>query len=289
MLRRSAVVLIAVCALVGAGCESGSQGPSTSVVVTRDFGTSTIAKAESVEATAGLTVLRQLETNHKIETAYGGRYVKSIDGVAEDGDSSWLFYVDGVESKMGATSIRLKPGAVVQWDIHPWQTVRGGGAIVGAYPKPLKARGVRLICAPRGSQACRIAREGLTKHGIVVDSKSPVKLIVGPWKYIDGYDDVPDLTADGESNGAYAEFDDSGSKMTTVSPDGSSSQPIEGGGLLAAFAPTNNPVWIVTGTDEKNVEAAAKLLDDGESRLKDKFAFAIVGGKPIPLPEGAGQ
>lgn len=275
---------------MGAGCDSGSEGPDTTVVVTRDFGASTISKQESVATTAGLTVLRQLETGHKVETAYGGRYVTSIDGAKEDGDSSWLFYVDGVESKMGATSIRLKPTSHVQWDLHPWQSVRGGGAIVGAYPLPLKNRGVRLICAPRGSQACKVAREGLVKSGIVVDSKSPVRMIVGPWSYIDGYDGVPNLTGAGDDNGAYAQFSDDGSKLTTVSGDGSKAQTIgAGAGLLAAFAESADPVWIVTGTDAAGVEDAAKLLDGGEQKLRNRFAFATGGGKSIPLPEGAGE
>lgn len=287
---RVAAALLAACALSGAGCGSEAQGPSTSVVVTRDFGASTVAKEASVSSTSGLTVLRQLETGNKVETAYGGRYVSSIDGVKEDGDSSWLFYVDGVESKLGATSVRLKPSQQVQWDFHPWQTVRGGGAIVGAFPQPFKTRGARLICAPRGSEACGIAKQGLVKAGIVVDSKSPVKVIVGTWSYIDGYDGVPDLTADAEENGAYAAFSDDGSKLTTVSADGANAQTIaKGAGLLAAFAETNDPVWILTGTDATGVESAANLLGEGAATLKHRFAFATKGDKAIPLPEGDGE
>lgn len=287
---RAAAVLLAACAVIGAGCGSSTDGPSTSVVVTRDFGASTVSKSEAVPATAGLTVLRQLETGHKVETAYGGRYVKTIDGVSEDGDSSWLFYVDGIESKVGATSIRLKPSQQVQWDFHPWQLVKGGGAIVGAYPQPLKTRGVQLICEPRSSKACEVAREGLVKSGVVVESKSPVRVIVGPWNYLVGRDGVPDLTSDGDQNGAFAQFSKDGSKLTTVSPDGSNAQTYEkGAGLIAAFAETNDPVWIVTGTDEAGVETAAKLFEDGETKLKNRFAVLADSEGVVPLPEGAGQ
>lgn len=290
MKLRVSVALLAVCALVGAGCESGADGPATSLVVTRDFGGATVSPAESVKTTPGLTVLRQLEGTHKIETKYNGRYVSAIDGVKEDGDSSWLFYVDGIESRTGATGVRLKPGQRVQWDFHAWQTVRGGGAIVGAYPAPLKLRGVRLICAPRGSKACAVAREGLVKAGVVVDRRSPVKMVVGPWSYIDGYDGVPNLTEDGESNGAYAQFNDAGTKLTTVSGDGAAAQSFKGGaGLLAAFAKSSNPVWIVTGTDAAGVESAAKLLDAGGAKLKNRFALAVSDGDTIALPEGSGE
>src|SRR6478609_4869148 len=105
MTRTLAASLLAACALIGAGCgSSGSTGPVTSVTVTRDFGASVIAQAKTVDSTPGLTALRQLETVHKVTTSYGGRYVKSINGTTEDSDSSWLFYVNGIESKVGATS-----------------------------------------------------------------------------------------------------------------------------------------------------------------------------------------
>jgi hypothetical protein len=290
-MRAFASILIAACAVVGAGCGgSSATGPATSVTVTRDFGAAVVAKTEAVESTSGLTALRQLETVHKSTTAYGGRYVKSINGTTEDGDSSWLFYVDGVESNQGATAVRLKPGQVVQWDFHAWQTIRTGGAIVGAYPLPLKTRGVRLICAPKKSSACTAAREGLTASGIVVAKSGPDRVVVGEWKYIEGFDGVRDLTRSGESNGAYAQFSKDGDTLTPFSADGSEGRPIkEKGGLLAPFADAQGVVWVVSGTDEEGVERAAQLLDSGGPQLKNRFALAVGPAGPTALPEGAGE
>lgn len=291
MTRLTTVLLLAACAVSGVGCGgSSTSGPATSLAITRDFGAAEVVEAETVKATTGLTALRQLETLHDVTTAYGGRYVKSINGTTEDDDSSWLFYVDGVESDQGATSIRLKSGQVVQWDFHAWQSVRTGGAIVGAYPLPLKKRGVRLICAPPKSPACSSARAALTASGISVSSRAPDRVIVGAWNNIEGFNGVRDLTKSGESNGAFAQFSADGQTLTTFSADGSEGKTIKKqGGLLAAFADAQGVVWLATGTDSDGVSSAAELLDAGGRELKNRFAMAVAPVGPIALPEGAGQ
>ncbi len=287
-IRPAALALTAVCALVGAGCGADESGPDTSVVVTRDFGAQVVAQREQVPLSAGLTVMRQLQKVHETETSYGGRYVDSIGGVKEDGDSSWLMYVDGVETDLGATSIRLKAGQNVQWDFHAWQTIRTGGAIVGAYPEPLKSRGARVICAPRRSAACARTRAALKIAGVPTGGADPVRVVVGPWQDIQGFDGVPDLTTSGETNGAFAEFSSDGSKLTPYSADGSSGKPLKrSAGLLAAFSEGRSLSWVVTGTDAAGVEEASALLDRPK-KLQLRFGFAVSRKGATALPEGAG-
>jgi hypothetical protein len=53
--------------------------------------------------------------------------------------------------------------------------------------------------------------------------------------------------------------------------------------LVAATATGDQaPTWIVTGTDDVGVAAAAAAID--EDRLKDRFALAIEAGRGIDLP-----
>ena len=42
------------------------------------------------------------------------------------------------------------------------------------------------------------------------------------------------------------------------------------------------PAWIVAGTDEVGVDAAAAALN--ETRLRDHFAVAIEKGRELPVP-----
>lgn len=288
MTRRATLALLAACAVTGAGCGSGADGPSTSVVVTRDFGAQVVAQQESVEATKGLTAMRQLQGVHKVTTSYGGRYIDSINGVKEDGDSSWLIYVDGIELTKGAASTRLSGGQHVQWDFHAWQTIRTGGAIVGAYPQPLKQRGVRLICAPERSKACGVARRGLAAAGITISGAGPARVVVGAWSDIEGFDGVPDLTSDGETNGAYAQFSKDGSRLTPFSADGSPGSALKSGaGLLAPFAAAGDVTWVVSGTDDAGVQRAAGLLGAGRAKLRHRFTMIVGADATRPLPEGA--
>jgi hypothetical protein len=56
-----------------------------------------------------------------------------------------------------------------------------------------------------------------------------------------------------------------------------------GAGLVAATSVERQaPTWIVTGTDDVGVAAAAAALTD--ERLERHFALAIDAGHDIPLP-----
>lgn len=256
--------------------------------MTQDYGAAVIEQTQSVKATNGLTALRQLQAVHEVATSYGGRYVKSIGSTGEDDDSSWLYYVDGIEAQVGAASTRLKPGQAVQWDFHAWQNVRTSGAIVGAYPLPLKNRGVKLVCAPR--PLCGPIRKDLAAAGIAVDPRAKNRIVVGAWKDIEGFDGVPDLTTPGDSNGAFARFTADGQTLIPYAADGSPQKGlINSSGLLAAFANPDGVVWVATGTDEDASRSAARLFGPEKAKLKNHFAMAIDNGREHALPLGAGR
>jgi hypothetical protein len=257
--------------------------------VTRDFGSAVVAAPEPVAITAGLTAMRQLQRTQRTTTSYGGRYVTSIGELREDADSSWLYYVDGVEAPRGASSVRLRTGQQVQWDFHAWQTIRTGGAIVGAFPRPLSSHGVRVICQPRRSVACANVRSALRAAGIPSVRSAQARIVVGRWRDIEGLDGVPDLTTDGDANGAYAEFSSDGRRLTPFSADGSSGRVIDrAAGLLVAFAADSAVTWLVTGNDRRGVVDAAALLRRPEL-LRHRFGMLTADGVGRPLPEGIGR
>lgn len=291
--KLTSLLVLATCAVFGAGCGAGGSQPTgaadTTLTITRDFGAQTVTASGPVPLTAGLTAMRQLQAQTKTKTSFGGRYVESIGDLKEDADSAWLIYVNGIELDRGAAATRLQAGDAVQWDFHAWQLMRTGGAIVGAYPKPLKASGVRLVCAPATGAPCKLARKNLLAAGIAENNKSSSRVIVGSWNDIEGFDEVPDLTQPAESNGAYAEFTKDGQTLALATGDGSQARALaRGGGLLAAFAQTpKSVVWLVTGTDTAGVKAAARLLAEPQ-RLRSRFALATRGNQPIPLPVDEG-
>ena len=104
--------------------------------MTRDRG------AEVLVTTAvptGVTAIQALRSAADVDTSYGGRFVRTIEGVAGDADSKrdWFFFVNGIEADRGAAEYRLRPGDVLWWDYRSWagEDMREP-VVVGAFPEP---------------------------------------------------------------------------------------------------------------------------------------------------------
>src|SRR5262245_21134584 len=132
-------LLLAALAAAGCGLGPGEEVGSVELTVTRDFGTVPMVE-ESIEANESDTVMRLLEGAAEIKTRYGGGYVASIDGVAEDVRGGrpydWFFFVDGIESPIGAADYVIEGGERIWWDYRDWLATNHVPAIVGSWPAP---------------------------------------------------------------------------------------------------------------------------------------------------------
>jgi hypothetical protein len=124
--------LLALLALLAAGCGSQAKGKAT-VWVTRDRGS---VVALDARVPAGLTAMQGLERVAKVSTRYGGRYVRTVNGVSEHGRSSWFYYVNGYLADRSASEYRLRPGDVEWWDFRSWADPAQDPVVVGAFPEP---------------------------------------------------------------------------------------------------------------------------------------------------------
>jgi len=133
-MRRLVVLLCLVAAL--AGCGGSDAGGEATLWVTRDRGAEVLATAS---VPAGVTAMRALRSEADVETSYGGRFVRSIEGIAGDAGAKrdWFFFVNGVEADRGAAEYRLRPGDVLWWDYRSWagEDMREP-VVVGAFPEP---------------------------------------------------------------------------------------------------------------------------------------------------------
>jgi hypothetical protein len=128
--RRAA--LLALLAVLAAGCGSEAKGKAT-VWVTRDRGSVVVV---NTTVPAGLTAMQGLERAAKVSTRYGGRYVRSVNGISEHGRSSWFYYVNGYLADRSAAEYRLRPGDVEWWDYRSWTDPAQDPVVVGAFPEP---------------------------------------------------------------------------------------------------------------------------------------------------------
>jgi hypothetical protein len=304
--RRLVPLLAALVALAAAGCGFGA-GESTgdvTLTVTRDFGGEALHEGGDQEkASEGDTVMRLLERTYDVKTRFGGGFVQTIDGVSggrENGRrADWFYYVNGIEAPVGAAERRVSAGEDVWWDHHEWNAAQRVPAVVGSFPEPFlsgqegKRFPVRLVCPGDDERSCDEVETRLTDAGVKAPSravleqsggKEVLRVIVGRWADIRRDAVVRSLERGPAASGVFARPDTAGDSIALLDSDGKTVRTLGGGsGLVAATSvEAQAPTWIVTGTDEVGVAAAAAALTD--DRLKQHFALAIDDGHDVSLP-----
>ena len=172
--------------------------------MTRDYGVRGAASDETeTDPAESETVIRFLDREADITTRYGGGFVQSIDGLAgaESGGRryDWFFYVNGIESPVGAAEVRVHGGDRIWWDYRDWTGAMRVPAVVGSWPEPFAAgsasgdgRPVPVECLA-GGRACGTAADRLAAAGVdasversgegaLAGTPGPaLRLLVGPW------------------------------------------------------------------------------------------------------------
>jgi len=116
-----------------AGCGSQTKSGLAVVWVTRDRGAQVLHVAK---VPAGLSAIQGLERVAKVKTRYGGRYVRSVDGVSEQGQRAWFYYVNGYLADRSGSDYLLHAGDVEWWDFRSWKDPAQDPLVVGAFPQP---------------------------------------------------------------------------------------------------------------------------------------------------------
>jgi hypothetical protein len=290
-------LLLAALAAAGCGLGPGASVGGVELTVTRDFGAVPV-RNDAVEANESDTVMRVLEGSADITTRYGGGYVQSIDGTEEANRGGhpydWFFFVDGVESPIGAADYALRGNERIWWDYRDWSATNQVPAVVGSWPAPFsdgyegKRHPVTVDCEGGGG-ACVQVRGALEGAGVDIAAGSPagaIRVLVGPWARLRSDPAAALIEAGPEESGIYADFERRGGGYGLVGLDeaGDPSQAFgSAAGLVAATRRYEGPpVWVVTGATSAGVQAAAGLLDG--AKLRDHYAVASEGGKETPLP-----
>lgn len=305
-LRRSLLVGLTVAVLAGlTGCGLGAgaerSGAGVDLRVTRDFGRQIVLEEDNLRIHEDETVMRLLRRNADIGTRFGGGFVQSIDGLAgqgSDGTADWFYYVNGIEADEGAADYEISPGDVIQWDRHDWSETANVPAIVGAFPQPFldglggKRFPVRVECQDSDSAPCEQVKQTLRDADVPANGASlgapgnqnVARVVVADWETARQQPTARLVELGPRRSGVFARFTDGGDRLALLGPDGQSRRDVgAGAGLVAALRPTDRELlWLVTGVDERGVEAAAAAFRPHD--LRDAFAIAAVGGRVAKLP-----
>ncbi len=310
MVRSLAAGLALACVALGAsGCGFGagpSVGSGAELAVTRDYGHRLLDDARIAHVHQSDTVMRFVEATHHVTTAYGGGFVQSIDGLAGNraAQRDWFFYVNGIESPVGAADFNLSGGDRVQWDFHSWRTTMRIPAIVGAYPEPFvhgyrgRRLPARVECERPGSAACTEVLAQLQSDGVEATAagfgstagSQLARVVVGRWSALRRLGVASPLSGRPGTSGVFARFRGGGSggsgaeKLELLGLNGAVARVAPPGtGLVAARATTDQAVtWLVTGVDDRGVQRAASALS--QSDLRFAFAVAATPSGVVRLP-----
>lgn len=222
----------------------------------------------------------------------------------EDEGATFTAYLNGLKPAAGERELAY-PGDRVGWltrdaaDPSP-----APSAVVGLFPAPFNARftakrrfyPVRVQCAEVASAACRGVERALlaSDPGARVTSsdltdqsvRMVLRVYAGPWpalrdRFARGrLSDALAIERPAEQNGFGASIDARATQIQIGAAFGeASSAPPQGAGSGLIFAIRDElglPVWIVTGTDEAGIEAAAGALTRDD--LAGRVAAVIPAG-----------
>ena len=305
-MTRTLLLAALVAAVLAGGCGLGAgeeQPGGVWLTVSRDFGTHELGRNRRDTVPGGETVMRLLQRSFDVETRFGGNFVQQINGVAGGRRAGrpvdWFYYVNGVEAGVGAAERRISPGDRVWWDHHDWGVTFRVPAVVGAFPEPFlsgiegKRLPVRLDCVRAAEAACDEVRRRLAIADVVKVStgllggsagEAVLRVVVGRWTDIRRDPAVQLIERGPAQSGVYATMSEAGSRLTLLEADGTTARTVgAGAGLVAATRlEGQQPTWVVTGTDQVGLAAAAAQLE--QSALQDRFAVAVEDGRAEGVP-----
>jgi len=307
--RGLAVAAALACAVAAAGCGLGAGAASSgtaTLTVTRDYGSRTLVEATVDDPPSSETVMRFLDREAEIATRYGGGFVQSIDGISGGRSEDWFFYVNGIESPVGAADVRVEGGDRIWWDYRDWSGAMGVPAVVGSWPEPFaqasadEPKPVRVECLDV-RPACALTSDRLADGGVTASIESGAdaepqgspRVLVGSWTRVRGDPAVRDLRGSPASTGVFATFKGTAEtrwRLIGLDPSGTPKRAFgSDAGLVAALGEDGGPpTWIVTGSGAPAVRRAAAALDSRS--LRNHYAVAATGHATVALPivRGAG-
>ncbi len=305
-------LMLGAVALGGCGLITASAPTTVQLLVTSEFGARVLHRSGPLRASSHETVLGLLSEYYPVRVGPDGRDVQSIDGVPSAGavagattsagghepQGGWFYYVNGVQASTPPATTSVRPGDHVWWDLHDASHANSKAVVVGSFPEPFlngiegKRLPVRIECASVSGRACRAVTAGMRASAVpaaiaaVGSGGAPetLRVLVGAWGRVGGELAAEAIGRGPGVSGVFASFSSDGAALTLLDRHG---RPVKrltrDAGLVAATQSVNEqPVWLVTGTDERGVELAARAFNP--TALADHFAVALAPGAAVALP-----
>jgi hypothetical protein len=300
--------VICACSTQTSNTEAGTI--AVRVVVTRDFGQERVF-AERMEVAPEFPAMAALMQVADVETAYGGGFVNGINGVRsgysdEKTKMDWFFYINGIQSNIGALDYELHDGDVQHWDFHDWSFRHFVPSIIDGFPAALrygfggKVSPTVIVCRDDMKDTVakleRLLSElGLTSIGVrsfselaESEKESSNLVLVG----LPDNDHIPELNQNWKRLGFFAYFENGNLFVIDNKGEIVGEYGTQTGLIQVTQNPWNpkgvgaceNVVWLVSGTDKVGVENALDALINRHTEFQYACAVVVADGKIIKVP-----
>ena len=140
------ITLILCLTFVGCSNDDLEHGDiEVGLRVTRNLGEEVIFD-EVISVQGDSSAFDILMDNLDVETAYGGGFVNSIEGLEsgftgkgenERQKTDWFYFVNGTMANVGSGEYILEYGDIVWWDYHSWDDTVFTPVVCGCFLSPL--------------------------------------------------------------------------------------------------------------------------------------------------------
>ncbi len=279
------------------------------IVATLDFGASTMFDV-AIPFDDGTTAMDALREVAEVDTAYGGGFVRGINGTGSEQGGDWFYYVNGFLARTGAGDYRLHDGDTVHWDFHDPAAYRGVSATLGSFPLAYvngysgQRRETVVAYENEFAELANAVASQLESAGAPGVSLVELSLLADEQKQSRHLviisrpetDPVREIYDNRARLGLFASIQDSGLRTYLASGDEHELYQHSAGVLQTIQNPWNpsgvgacqNVVLLVSGTDAEGVTAAAVVLLEQADRMMTWCGAVVLDGgvERVPVPVG---
>lgn len=290
-------ILIVLALLTGCVNEKAEQADKRelTILVTRDYGRE-IIEEKTIVPNDDDTVMDLMQDNFDVETAYGGGFLNSINGLASgytgEGNSSkkgrkmdWFYYINGVMAEVGADQYNAKDANTISWDFHDWGGIMYVKTRIDAWPERLDGRNVEISWSSGfKAEAAKIKSLAQNAGGSVIDTDAESMnmddldkdaIFVGTWEDALNNKFIGKAFENRDRAGLYTTFSDEG--LLIFDDGGNITGSFETGAIIVAIQKSYGSeaaVLIVIGNENSLVKKAVDIFMDEES-MKGAFGLAV--------------
>lgn len=293
------------------GCSSPPEVTTGEVtlIVTRDFGKEHIFN-ENIKLDSKKSVMELLNQHLDVQTAYGGGFVNSINGLesgytnaAEKEKLDWFYFMNGIMTSVGATEYFPTNGDVIWWDYHAWGDIPFTPAVIGTFPQPFLNgyQGENPGTLILSGQGCQDLAEALADYlksvGVkevevkpyeekLASDRSKITIVVALWEELSDSSFWNGIQAHRDKTGWFAELEknafhglnEKALRQVTYN---------QGVGAILATGMgmgDSTPLWLITGIDMEGVADAVKALTSEEGKISGHFGALVHDKSIVSLP-----